>query len=216
MAKLIPGPRGKNKLSYRGYVYNLDKDNDLVSYWYCEHKSKYDCKGRAISKSGKENEIDVKEKNDHSHPPDATRQSVLSVVNSVKERAKLTNEKPANIIRGVKRSLEEVVVNDLPNDSALKQAAKRQRIKSTGAENLKGLNFVIPDILNQFEDGRLFTIADYCHEDNRIIVFSTDTLLSMLCDSEMILMDGTFKICPTQFSQLYTIHCLVKVEGNKK
>jgi hypothetical protein len=41
-----------------------------------------------------------------------------------------------------------------------------------------------------------------------MILFATDKQLETLFSSEWIFLDGTFDSCPSQFKQLYTIHCL--------
>ena len=42
---------------------------------------------------------------------------------------------------------------------------------------------------------------------NRILVFGTRQMLSLLRDSSNWFADGTFSVVPGQFFQLYTIHC---------
>ena len=43
-----------------------------------------------------------------------------------------------------------------------------------------------------------------CH----IIIFSCGTNLKVLCESEIIYMDGTFEYCPKLFTQLFSLHGL--------
>ena len=42
--------------------------------------------------------------------------------------------------------------------------------------------------------------------DDRILVFCTRDLLSLICRSPVIIMDGTFKAAPRTFTQLESIH----------
>ena len=43
--------------------------------------------------------------------------------------------------------------------------------------------------------------------DSGIIIFSTRTNLSLLCDRDSVIFgDGTFKTCPKYFHQMYTLH----------
>ena len=37
---------------------------------------------------------------------------------------------------------------------------------------------------------------------NRILIFSTDAMLHLLCDLDAIYVDGTFQVCPSMFIQL--------------
>lgn len=54
-------------------------------------------------------------------------------------------------------------------------------------------------------DGRHFLLFDDGTTD-RILGFSTDELIMALCRAPIVYMDGTFRIVPTMFAQLYTIH----------
>ena len=44
---------------------------------------------------------------------------------------------------------------------------------------------------------------------NRILIFSTDAMLYLLCDLDAIYVDGTFQVCPSMFIQLFTIIAFV-------
>ena len=44
----------------------------------------------------------------------------------------------------------------------------------------------------------------------RILGFSTDELITALCRAPIVYMDGTFRIVPTIFAQLYTLHAFYK------
>ena len=40
----------------------------------------------------------------------------------------------------------------------------------------------------------------------KIVAFATDDMLKKLCESSLVIMDGTFRVSPSLFSQLYTLH----------
>lgn len=46
-------------------------------------------------------------------------------------------------------------------------------------------------------------------------MFGTKKSIKYLCDSTYWILDGTFKIAPNIFYQLFTIHCNVAPTGNK-
>jgi len=45
-------------------------------------------------------------------------------------------------------------------------------------------------------------------KENSIVGFSTEQNIKALCDVNKIYVDGTFKSCPKNFTQLFTIHGL--------
>ena len=65
----------------------------------------------------------------------------------------------------------------------------------------------IPDELKYLKDGNSFILID-CLED-RMIIFAREDMFIRFCNQNIIYMDGTFKTCPKQFAQLYTIHCFL-------
>ena len=54
-------------------------------------------------------------------------------------------------------------------------------------------------------NGRDFVLAND-GEDDRLIIFGTVHNLRLLCQSDTIYMDGTFKTAPEMFAQVYSIH----------
>lgn len=65
-------------------------------------------------------------------------------------------------------------------------------------------------------DGSTFLIANEQYEEGYLMVFSTLELMIRLTNAEMIVMDGTFKICPMLFRQIYTLHGLVGLGQMKR
>ncbi|CAF1465953.1 unnamed protein product [Rotaria sordida] len=68
--------------------------------------------------------------------------------------------------------------------------------------------FEIPDTYRNTFNGEPFICTDKIVNKKRMILFATDQQLELLFSSEWIFLDGTFDVCPKQFKQLYTIHCL--------
>ena len=58
-------------------------------------------------------------------------------------------------------------------------------------------------------DGRDSLLIDHGSTD-RIRGFSTDENMQLLCGSAAIYMDGTFRVVPSLFAQLYTLHAFYK------
>jgi len=53
----------------------------------------------------------------------------------------------------------------------------------------------------------------YTGQGGRLLVFSADTELEVLRQSEYIVCDGTFEMCPDTAYQLYTLHGFYKGEA---
>src|SRR5581483_1765232 len=68
----------------------------------------------------------------------------------------------------------------------------------------------LPDLTGIFKisTGEDFLKWDSGVEDDRILLFGTDATLDCLQRSEHWFADGTFKLQPLIFDQLYTIHAL--------
>jgi len=90
------------------------------------------------------------------------------------------------------------------SSSTLARASKAKN----GGEVKHRKDLILKDEWKTTNDGRSFILADEGRED-RIIIWGTKAFLKLACavSNLTIYMDGTFKSAPSQFSQLYTIHC---------
>ena len=73
-------------------------------------------------------------------------------------------------------------------------------------------DIILNDEWSQTESGEHFILIDDISDGSRIIMFGTDDSLRRLCASDIVSMDGTFKVCPRVFiSCLLSIHICMKL-----
>ena len=48
------------------------------------------------------------------------------------------------------------------------------------------------------------------HQDDQMIIFSTDEDLQKLSEADQVFMDGTFKVAPALFMQLFSLHIIFR------
>ena len=81
-------------------------------------------------------------------------------------------------------------------------------------QNLRRRNSVVIDKNKNFDELQVSTLRgeDFCLFDSgaltldRIVAFTTEVNLSFLSNSFVLVADGTFRVCPREFLQLYTLH----------
>jgi hypothetical protein len=103
------------------------------------------------------------------------------------------------------------VAEALGSHANLKRKILRARRKVTGEPCLgrTRAEIKIPDCLKVNLRSENFLLHD-SEGANRILIYATSKNLTRLANCETWLMDGTFKICPSLFYQIYTIHGLYK------
>ncbi|XP_068204653.1 uncharacterized protein [Palaemon carinicauda] len=120
-------------------------------------------------------------------------------------------ENPSVLINEVLCNVPQAVQGSLPNSSALKKTIRRKRNQiSASPPNPVDLNHLaIPDEYstyktepNQKED---FLLKDRRPSEDRILLFGRRSWLQHLVSAEVWYVDGTFKIAPTLFSQVYIV-----------
>ena len=81
--------------------------------------------------------------------------------------------------------------------------------------NTRSPNFHVPESYTRTHDVDEFLIYDAAHAKLgvRMMIFSTKVSIEMLCASEVILIDGTFKTRPMMFSQVYVVMGKHREEG---
>ena len=213
ICEIVSSIRGQDKINVHGYLMVKDKNRDDSYYWCCEKRNALECGGRAVTKLV-EGQHYLQKVTDHNHAAEASRVGVINAVNSLKERAKETNELPVQVIQTVITSNTSEVYPYLPSRNALHQSINRVRNSELPVEPDSLDDLIIPEDLTKTLDGTDdFLIKDSAMDQDRILLFTTITNVRYLAQSSFWIMDGTFKAVPTIFKQLYTIHG--RVGGNE-
>nr|XP_018908476.1 PREDICTED: uncharacterized protein LOC109038019 [Bemisia tabaci] len=136
---------------------------------------------------------------------------VREIVRSIKETAKnQPNAAPSTVIRqNLQNVSNEEILMRLPQKNALKRVVNLQQ--NLGRPRIpQSLNDVVIDHpYSHTKNDEPFLIFDNgAGSPERIIIFSTESNVKILGNSDTIFSDGTFKSVPNQFLQLYTLHGL--------
>ena len=158
----------------------------------------------------------------HNHPPDVRKRKAEQLMGDMRKRAKrLVHTSIDDIYKkttaatlphvlftpeGYPVAGEETMAmcETLPSaynfaDSLLRARRVEQPVLP---QECADINFVgLPNAIN--------ILIDTGGGDDRIIVIGNTGHLRWLCEAERVHMDGTFKTCPSLFSQLFIIHALV-------
>lgn len=215
ICEIVTSIRGQDKINVHGYIMVKDKNRNDLYYWCCEKRNVLECNGRAVTKLVEGQHI-LQKISDHNHAAEASRVEVINTINSLKERAKETNELPAQIIQIVVSSSTSEMYSYLPSRDALHQSINRARNSELPTEPDSLEDLVVPEDLTKTLDGTNFLIKDSVVDQDRILLFTTIANVRHLEQSSFWIMDGTFKAVPTIFKQLYTIHGSVGGSENSR
>ncbi|CAF0979411.1 unnamed protein product [Didymodactylos carnosus] len=177
---MIKPSRGADQMLLDGYKYRLDRNK-----WRCTISK---CPDRLNSVNGVHN-ISI----DHNHAPDPD---------------KIT----AAIFKSTIRDITPDDISSLPSYQASQRTIERRRKKADHPlptpQQLSDIHF--PQELTLTTTNERFLLCDINHHQHRIIIFASDKDLERLSNSERWHCDGTFKIAPQLFHQMYTIHGIIK------
>lgn len=215
ICEIVSTTRGQDKINVNGYLLVKDKSRNNTFYWCCEKRKTMRCNGRATTRLV-DGEHHLRSTSDHNHAAEASRINVIRSVNTVKERARETSERPAQIIQTVAANSSREIHPYFPSRDALSQTVKRIRRSELPTEPESLDDLVIPENLTTTFDGSAFLIRDSNLGQNRILIFTTTSNIRYLEQSPFWIMDGTFKTVPTIFKQLYTIHGSVGGNDNSR
>ena len=205
--------RGARNLIINGYQYVKQKDlaNGLAS-WECIERRKGNCKAKV-----KLSTIDdfVKQVQEHTHAPSATRCELTKVRANIKRKASTTHDTTPQILGTELAILTPTTAVNLPNLSNLRHNIRRQRQEQNILPDppRKGHVPVLPHEYQMTGTGERFLLFDSgVGNIHRMFIFATNDGIYMLANSCQWFGDGTFKLCPQKFSQIYSVHALVNHE----
>jgi len=210
----IINSNGRGKLLHvDGYLYYKHSENKGRFYWCC--RKKCECSARAITSNSGQNIIIHKgpQSSIHNHAPNLEEVYALKVMTDIKRKASEHPEAPpAQILRTELQQVPAGILAELPERQNIRKAITRQRVNNMPS-NPRSMN-ELHELPNQFKQtiaGDQFLLydsfedIDYQLTCGRIIIFATKENLRILMNSPTWFVDGTFKVVPTIFFQLFTI-----------
>lgn len=198
--------RGRETVVYRGFEYWKKRDNVCgTTAWRCKEHQRLCCRA-TITTSGKR--VTSERQPDHNHEGNMATALSRKAVSEMKTKMAEVMATPRSSQAAVSASLDDNVLMALPKRALLNRTMQRQRqrlhITANGGIQLPpipvDLTFDIPDMFTQM------VLFDSGPGQNRIILMGCQELLDGLARADIWLADGTFKVVPTLFFQLYTIH----------
>lgn len=209
VCQLFKTTKGGVKLNVNGFTYEKNKKVESKFYWVCELRKETNCIARAITLclENTENHTIVKAENNHNHDPDANRVNVANLTNNLKSvAAKDVSQKPCQIIQNALAKYGDQPLQ-MPSTSAMKQVIYREKKKHKEVfHEPTDIYFTINHDKLKLNDENIIMNDVLFKENKRIIIYSSRKMMDFLCRSTLWILDGTFKIVPSQFQQLYAIH----------
>ena len=124
-------------------------------------------------------------------------------------QAQQSDDRAHAIVGSKTQSMSDNVKAYLPRIDSIKRGIRRLREgNNLPAPGRDDMDFDIPNDYAILIDGRQFLQYDNGNGEARILIYGTAAGLSFLTNSPDWFMDGTFKVAPPQFAQLYTVHGL--------
>ena len=208
MASANLSQRGKAKFTSDGYIYVFDRigADQVTEFWRCEKR--WQCKARVHVKDG---EI-VKFINVHSHAADAAQVEEQETITKLKSRAAETVEETTQVINECVGNLTKACQGVMPTHGALRKLGRRKRkeVRAYPANPTNLEDLVIDGDFRTYESEN-FLLGNSGDASCRIIILGRQRNTTLLKESRIFFVDGTFRITPPIFSQVFVI--LAEMQG---
>ena len=188
---------------HEGFMYTMDRAVGITEYWKCKARP---CPGRLRIIEGS-----VTFAGGHQHTPDTAAVIAQSGQRLMSKRSLETLETPRQIYQAAVKGMPAEAVVKLPAYRSSQRAMQRARkTNAVPLINPSTLSEIDIDAYLAHSNNIRFLLRDTGKDDQqRMLIFSTSDNFKHLANSDTWLGDGTFKITPTLFYQLYTIHGIV-------
>ena len=193
---------------HNNYEFWKLKDNSQgQTLWRCNKYRVFKCPARL--KTFDSNVIGNRNP-DHNHSGNVATAMARKAIGQMKQHMTETIATPSSSQGSVVVNLPGHVQMALPKRASLSRVLRRHRqVRAMAGNNGTVLppiptdtNFTIPD---RFQEFVLYDSGP--HATDRILILGDRELLNLLGRSDLWIADGTFKVVPSIFFQLYSIHC---------
>lgn len=198
--------RGAKTVIFKNFEYVRECENvNGTTSWRCRFYKKNMCKARIVTDDAR---VVSEKQGEHTHSGNVATSLARKAVGEMKDKMNELMATPSTTTAAISVGLGEHVLMALPKRSLLTRTLQRKRQKLTHEANN---NLVLPavptdlnfDIPQQYLDMVLY---DSGPGEDRIIMLGCNELLDGLGRADVWLADGTFKIVPSLFFQLYSFH----------
>lgn len=204
--ELAESQKNKTHTMHEGYRYRRARVLvDGGASWRCPRRN---CSGRV--KISREDVVTVV--SEHNHAPDPNKNKAFKIISEIRKRAITAAETPRHIIQQATAGVSLEVACNLPEYTTAQRMIHRQRRKCTDSyAPVNSLSDIqIPNSLKQTLRHEDFLLWDTGADDSkRILMFGTSSNFDILQEHVHWFIDGTFKVAPNIFLQVFTIHALI-------
>ena len=210
-----------NKLCIGGFLYYYSKKAKTHKYWDCEVMRRGHCEARAVTEETQAGLRIIKgpTRSPHTHPPDREAARAEEVRQRLRSQAvEQPAAPPAQLLRDHLPQVEPEVLARLPERENLKRVIRRARRAKLPA-NPKSLDDLesLDAQYQKTEAGDQFLLFDSKNVSDfgagRVLVFATRKNVERLANCRCWFVDGTFKVSPTIFTQVFTVLGAIEQEG---
>ncbi|KRZ15066.1 hypothetical protein T11_8939, partial [Trichinella zimbabwensis] len=204
---LVSNERGNYNLVHEGRVYNLKHTNMEDKHWVCRRVKKR-CRGSMYTNLDVDTVLSSVPHADDCIPDNDILYK-MEKKNSLKQRAaeelktvpKIYHEEASSA------SADLETAGQFPTYKSVKTAMYRKRAQKFPRLPPTRQQLEIPPEWRMTKSGRRFLLYNNVH--NSILIFCTEENLSILSEHSVWSMDGTFKIVPEWYQQMFTIHVFI-------
>ncbi|CAF3703869.1 unnamed protein product [Rotaria socialis] len=186
---------GKPMVLHEGYIYTVERTTTTKLIFRCKNR---DFKARCHTNLSMDAFLSLPTSHCHAPQPDCV--PAIKLKNEIKARAATTDESTSTIIHSALRTYPLSAAGQLPKNESFMLMIRRQRTTETVDGNGR-----LPEKLRKAYRDEDFIM----HEDKKLIIFTTKTNLSILKQNKHWFTDGTFKVCPDDYYQLFTLHAMM-------
>ncbi|KAL4120030.1 hypothetical protein QTP88_012776 [Uroleucon formosanum] len=206
---LMKSNRNECIFTENGFIYLFDKlsSDSHKKCWRCKYKR--ECKARVHT--GIDSLEVPKRINEHTHDSEAAKVEAMVVINRLKNRVTETMKPTSTVIKECISGLSEAAKSAISRSQALKKAVRRKRKEIQVSPNAPQdlLTLEIPDSFKVYSPStgliEPFLLDGSGPGVDCISIFGRNRSLDILYNSKVWYRDGTFKIAPGIFSQVFVI-----------
>lgn len=207
MAEFITkSQRNKDKIVYDGYEYNYKERREERIIWRCNKKG---C--LALLYTTFDLIFEKKEIFHNNHARNISKLRQKRIISEIKKRSLLTSESSRNVLLQIIDNNKDYINENISvkyfNDEITRN--RRKKMFTFEEEN------DIPREIKYTRSGANFVLYNGLKNENeneKIVIFGTETNMIHLNNNKIWLFDGTFSVVPSIFSQLVTIQCEIRGE----